>query len=804
MLNDIKLVTSLDVRLFINSLESGLTMKELGTSIRRYLQAPALAGFIILLVVLVGLSVWQARELETELVEANALENAAQFVVAIESFRTLYSSEVVSRLSDHGITVTHNYQDQEGAIPLPATLSMLLGKQLGGNGRGGSDLYSNYPFPWRVDAEKDSFQNSAIDALEQNPEKAFYRFEVYRGQPTLRYAKADIMRESCIACHNGHPDSPKRDWQTGDVRGVLEVRLPLTRAITQTANSVSRVWQLAGSGLILTMLLALFLSKQVITHVRAEERAEDRLSHEQAQRVLQEKLAEEEAANQIRQQAIFDAMIEGHVLSDEYGHIVTVNLAIETMFGYTQKELLGKNISLFAGGGEAIKHDQYITGYRHTEDARIIGRTREVLARHRCGSEFPVELAVTELRVKNKRYFSAIVRDISERKRQDQALRESKLAAEHASNAKSEFLAAMSHEIRTPMSGVIGMTELLLDTDLNEEQKHFGTMVHQSANSLLAIINDILDFSKIEAGKLSIESNPFSLRMVAESTVELFSYRAAEKHLDLQLVFDDAIPEPLLGDDGRIRQVLVNFLGNAIKFTDHDKIIIALSLLSQRDDNYTIRFAITDNGIGIPEEKLATIFNKYTQADENTTRVYGGTGLGLTISKQLVELMGGELGVESEVNRGSTFWFVLALKYNPNAVVRQSAYQPELFRQYHGRVLVVEDNPVNQMVAKGLLEKLGCNVELAADGIEALEKIAHYSYDLIFMDCNMPLMDGFECTINIRQQELTGPRVPIVAMTANTMVESMEQCKKVGMDDYIAKPINQQQLKNILSRYLDS
>jgi len=229
-----------------------------------------------------------------------------------------------------------------------------------------------------------------------------------------------------------------------------------------------------------------------------------------------------------------------------------------------------------------------------------------------------------------------------------------------------------------------------------------------------------------------------------------------------------------------------------------------LSLLSQRDDNYTIRFAITDNGIGIPEEKLATIFNKYTQADENTTRVYGGTGLGLTISKQLVELMGGELGVESEVNRGSTFWFVLALKYNPNAVVRQSAYQPELFRQYHGRVLVVEDNPVNQMVAKGLLEKLGCNVELAADGIEALEKIAHYSYDLIFMDCNMPLMDGFECTINIRQQELTGPRVPIVAMTANTMVESMEQCKKVGMDDYIAKPINQQQLKNILSRYLDS
>jgi len=253
--------------------------------------------------------------------------------------------------------------------------------------------------------------------------------------------------------------------------------------------------------------------------------------------------------------------------------------------------------------------------------------------------------------------------------------------------------------------------------------------------------------------------------------------------------------------------VEANALENAAQFVvaiESFRTLYSSEVVGQQENNYSIRFAITDNGISIPEEKLATIFNEYTQADENTTRVYGGTGLGLTISKQLVDLMGGELGVESQVNKGSTFWFVLALKYNPNAVVAQPEYQSELIRQYQGRVLVVEDNPVNQMVAKGILEKLGCKVELAADGIIALERIAKNSYDLIFMDCNMPLMDGFECTIKIRQQELTGPRVPIVAMTANTMVESMEQCKKVGMDDYIAKPINQQQLKNILSRYLDS
>ena len=779
-------------------------MKGIVTPVSRFLQAPALAGIVILIIVIVGLSFWQARELENELVEANALENASQFSAALESFRTIYSSEVVSRLSGHGITVTHNYLEQEGAIPLPATLSMLLGKQLGGAGGGGADLYSNYPFPWRADSDKDFFQRSAIEALEQNPDQTFYRFEVYRGQPMLRYAKADLMRESCIACHNSHADSPKRNWQLGDVRGVLEIRLPLTKAITQTANSVSRVWQLVGSGLLLTMLLTLFLGKQVITHVRAEERAQDQLSHEQAQRVLQEKLVEEETANKIRQQAIFDAMIEGHVLSDEYGHIVTVNLAIVSMFGYMQEELLGKSINLFAGGGEASKHDQYVAAYRHTGDARIIGRTREVLGRHRDGSEFPLELAVTELRVKNKRYFSAIVRDISERKRQDQALQKSTHAAEHASHAKSDFLAAMSHEIRTPMSGVIGLTELLLETDLDEQQKHYVTMVHQSADSLLGIINDILDFSKIEAGKLSIENKPFSLRMMAEGIVELFSCRDSEKQLDLQLKFDEAIPEPLVGDDGRIRQVLLNLLSNAVKFTDHDKIIIALSLVSQQEGNCTIRFAITDNGIGIPKEKLAVIFNEYTQADENTNRVYGGTGLGLTISKQLVELMGGELGAESKLNQGSTFWFVLTLQYNPNTVVTLRDYSSELTSHYQGRVLVVEDNTVNQMVAKGMLEKMGCSVELAADGFEALERVAQHRYDLIFMDCNMPLMDGFECTSKIRQRELGGQYVPIVAMTANIMIESREQCSKVGMDDYIAKPINQKLLVNILSRYLGS
>ena len=654
--------------------------------------------------------------------------------------------------------------------------------------------------------------------------------------------------------------------------------------------------------------------------------------------------------NEERFRVLSDSAQDAIVMLDADDLIVSWNRAAERLFGYTKAEAIGaKFLPLVVPERFREAFTKEFAQFQQAGTGAAIGKVTELAALRKNGAEFPIELSLSMVMLHERPAAIGIIRDITERKRTDQALREAVAEAQTSARLKSQFLANMSHEIRTPMNGVVGMTDLLLDTELTREQRSLANTVRTSADALLTIINDILDFSKIEAGMLTFEQRPFELREPVEGCLQVMAERAHAKGLELAYLIDDNVPSQVIGDAGRLRQVLLNLVGNALKFTERGEVVVRVAREDQAGDGVRLRFTVTDTGIGIAPDARKRLFQPFSQADGSITRKFGGTGLGLAISKQLVGLMGGEIGVESEAGRGSTFWFTVKLAVQPAerrviphrvdlagqralivddnqtnreilqrqlaawrvstdcaadgesalALLRSSAQAGppfnfalldmqmpgmsgfDLARQISAdpalaglkmlvltsmgsippfgelaaagvaacltkpvqqtelqeaiasllgmarprpvapvtpvrlppepkplRILLAEDNIVNQNVARMQLARMGYMIDIAADGRAALAAAQAHPYDVVLMDCQMPEMDGYEATRHLRAWEQTRRAageecapLHIIAMTASAMAGDREACLAAGMDDYVSKPVQVGELAAALARF---
>jgi PAS domain S-box-containing protein len=661
--------------------------------------------------------------------------------------------------------------------------------------------------------------------------------------------------------------------------------------------------------------------------------------------------AEEELrASEERFRCVTESAHDAIIGADSQGTIVSWNAGAGTMFGYRADEVLGQPLTVLMSERYHAAHRHGLERLTATGTSRLLGQVVELQGQRKDGSEFPLELSLSTWDTAQGRFYSGIIRDITERKRAEAALEESNRALERANRVKSDFLAMMSHEIRTPMNGVIGMTGLLLDTDLSAEQREYAETVRTSGEALLTIINDILDFSKIEAGRLELEVGDVDVQRTVEDVLDLLAPQAHAKGLELAALVTEDVPPVLRGDPGRLRQILLNLVGNAVKFTPAGEVVVRASVDDATDEAVVVRVTVADTGVGIAPDARAQLFEPFTQANGSAARRYGGTGLGLAICKRLVELMGGEIGVESVLGQGSTFWFTVRLRTSPrtsdaaplrevalegrrvlvvddNATTRSilqhhltrggtrtdaaadgpsalgllrqahqqgAAYDlvvldlhlpgmdglelaqairadpalastrlvllagatpgergtlarqgaidasltkpvrpaqlyaclaavlaglgegaaaaahpsaspadPAPMRPSQGRVLVVEDNAVNQRVAVRMLEKRGYRADAVANGREAVAVLAQRPYDLVLMDCQMPEMDGYAATAEVRRREQARgtPHTPIIAMTANAMAGDDQACLAAGMDAYIPKPVTRAHLDAVLAQW---
>jgi PAS domain S-box-containing protein len=500
-------------------------------------------------------------------------------------------------------------------------------------------------------------------------------------------------------------------------------------------------------------------------------------------------------------------------ITDVHGTITYVNDKFCSLSQYSREELIGNNHRILNSGHHEKAFFQQM--YKTIASGRVW--SGEIKNRAKDGSFYWVDTTIVPFIGDDgkPRQYVAIRADVTKRKLADEEMRKAKEAAEAANLAKSQFLANMSHEIRTPMNGVIGVAGLLLDTELTPEQQQYAEIVRTSGEALMSVINDILDFSKIEARKLSLETKDFDLTKVLKDAVAVISIKALEKGLKLLCEVEPGTPARLRGDSGRLRQILINLVGNAVKFTHRGGVSVQARLEAQDEHKVTLRFTVSDTGIGFPQERAAALFEPFVQADGSSTRKYGGTGLGLTIAKQLAELMGGRIGVESAVGKGSTFWFTavfeeqkrsgadIAVEAPPASPARVASLTSKSSKG-RWRILLAEDNATNRQVAVAMLTKLGHEVDAVANGAEAIAALQKTSYHLLLMDGMMPGMNGYEATRRIRSggAGIDNAQIPIIAFTAEAMSGDRDRCIESGMNDYVAKPVSLRQLDDVLQKYL--
>lgn len=509
--------------------------------------------------------------------------------------------------------------------------------------------------------------------------------------------------------------------------------------------------------------------------------------------------------------AILESSLDAIVSINDEGIIFNFNTAATTIFGYEANEVLGRSIDILIPDRFRSLHSTSFTQFLRNRPYKLFNKRIHLNAQHHSHGEFPVEMAITSFVINDEVFFTATLRDITEFKKAEQALVDGQKQAEEANRAKSQFLAMMSHEIRTPLNALIGAQELLCNTDLNATQQHYLKIAFTAGNHLLLLVNDILDLTKVESGKLILEQIPFNALQIIEEALELVANSANEKNLVLSV--NTTLPKNGLwieGDPWRFRQVLLNLLTNAIKFTESGSISIRLSVNSTFINKGDLLIEITDTGIGILSAAQTHLFEIFSQVDPSDTRKQGGSGLGLTISKSLVDLWGGEIGVDSVPNQGSRFWFtcgktIQAPEQEAVSLTIASTDQPILpkipasVQQAH--ILLVEDNPINQTIMTYMLESQGHHVEVADSGQAAILAVTNSDYDLIFMDVSMPDMTGMEATQYIRALGGLKASVPIIAITAHALKGYEKMCLDSGMNGYATKPISQQQLLDLVTKW---
>ena len=508
-----------------------------------------------------------------------------------------------------------------------------------------------------------------------------------------------------------------------------------------------------------------------------------------------------------RSRTTIDACLDAIIEIDQHRRIVEFNPAAETIFGYSRETAIGAPFT------ETIIPERLrnanlngVENWLKSGTGTALGARLELPAIRADGEEFPAEVSIHAKSTTTGPIFIAYIRDITEQKSAEAKLLEAKNRAEAENAVKSKFLAMMSHEIRTPINAVIGSLSLLQDTQLDGEQSSLTYTGRRSSEALLGIINDILDFSKMEAGKFIFDDAPLKISDIVDTVLVIVAPQVRDKRISIKTHISEHMPRHLIGDESRVRQVLLNLAGNAVKFTDTGSVAIEVSLTAESEHDATIHFDVLDTGIGISTEHHSQLFNDFTTLTPEYTQKYGGTGLGLAISKTLVDLMEGDIGFDSLLGQGSRFWFTVKLrKLSPDAIKAMEAeakITANLVTDFTGTILLVEDNPANRLVTQTVLEKAGVRVDIASNGFEALAAVRRRPYDLILMDIGMPELDGVGATAEIRKLDTDRARTPIVAMTAHVMHGDRSKFLAHGMDGYLAKPASREQILTCIVEWL--
>lgn len=537
------------------------------------------------------------------------------------------------------------------------------------------------------------------------------------------------------------------------------------------------------------------------------------VSLDRSYRDLEKSLEEEMQAKalaiktQTKNDAILSASLDALITIDSTGLVQEYNQVAEQIFGWTFEEIQGNQITDFIVPAEfRSRHQVGMDHYNLTGEGAVLGKRIELPAIRKTGERFPIEISIFPIKTEDGNLFTAFVRDISEQKVYESNLTKARRDAEEANEAKSRFLATMSHEIRTPMNVILGFLGLLRESKLSLEQMKMIQMARDSGKHLLNLINDILDFSKMEANRLSLEESEFSLAQLIEQVCDLLKIQADKKRLKLLSQIDPRLDLKLIGDPDRIRQILINLIGNAIKFTDRGYVETRVSLESEDDQNVWVRFNVEDTGIGISPHQRQNLFDEFTMADQSHSRSQEGTGLGLAICKRLIELMGGKIQVSSQLGEGSNFYFTVPLKrvIIAQPSVNQHVVSNSMLPPPGTRILLAEDNPANQALFQAILEKAGLTVDVASDGQEAIDACREIPYDLVLMDISMPEVDGITATKEIRATNSPCGRIPIIALTAHSLDGDKERFMEAGMNNYLSKPVDKNVLLSMIAKWVSS